>query len=173
MRIVPATAKGKHRPRRPVVVSQLRYPLPDGSPDPQAAQDCGESCVSSILATASGIALAPGALREALGGPNRAGQTTASDLEWLLSRLGVGCTQGAGLEMTKLRSKVGAGYWVIALGYYQGPNELHWVIAYDYGSMRVWYMDPWVGRVRVSLWPAFGNLTQGSYIEVRDKFPRK
>jgi hypothetical protein len=165
-------ASHNRRPRRPIVLSQLTYPLPDGRPDPQNFNDCGESCVSSVLATSSGVMIDPGALRQALGGTDRSGITTAGNLQYLLSRLGVDASVASGVDRPELESKVGTGHWVIALGYFQGPNELHWCVVYDYGRWRVWFMDPWVGRVRALAWHTYGSLREGSAVVCRDRNPR-
>lgn len=160
------------RPRRPRLIGQLTYPLPDGSPDPASPQDCGESCVSSIVSVARGIDIAPGCLREALGGPAASGITTAVQLAWLLDRLAVQASIATGNSVTELRLKVGSGHWVLPLGYWAGPLELHWVVLYDYGPIRNWFMDPWYRANRSMRSRQMQGLFEGTAVVVRDPNPR-
>lgn len=131
---------------RPPVVAQNRYVLPDGNPDPQHANDCGESCVASVILATTGLQFSPGCLRQALGGANRSGLTTANDLRKLCE----GCSlHGETLFMdmdelwTRLHQLRRAGHYMLILGYWLSFAEMHWYLAYEGDSQLVWVMDPW------------------------------
>lgn len=160
------------RPRRPVAVSQLLYVLPDGQLDPEAPNDCGETCVTSLFTTARGLTLAPGCVRQMLGGHNRTGLTDAGALTTVLDALAMRPSSGSGGDRLVLSNKVADGDWVITLGHWVSPAVAHWVVLYDYGPMRAWFMDPWTGRVRSKLWSAFMNLYLRSWVAVPDPVHR-
>lgn len=161
------------RPRRPVAVSQLLYMLPDGSPDPDSPTDCGETCITSVLMTARGLKIAPGCLRQSLGAGRVDGRTTAADLATLLEGLALRPFVETDGDRILASKRMASSHWLITLGYFDGPNELHWVVTYDFGRARVWFMDPWVGRVRSRLWPTFMNQYENEWVAVPDPVGRK
>jgi hypothetical protein len=155
-----------------VAVSQLLYVLPDGQLDPEAPNDCGESCITSLFATARGMTLSPGCVRQMLGGHTRTGLTDAVALSSVLGALEMKPKRGAGGDRLVLSNEVADGHWVIVLGNYAAPGVPHWVVLYDYGPMRAWFMDPWTGRLRSKLWSAFMNLYLESWVSVPDPVHR-
>lgn len=125
--------------------------LPDGTFDPQHANDCGESCVASVVSALRGITVSPGCWREALGDFRRTGMTTAGDLQRLLVVPGLTSyadhsdaeTQWG--HLTNLRHY--AAYSII-LGSWLSTTEFHWLLAYERAATVVWTMDPWTASYR-------------------------
>lgn len=161
-----------HRPRRPAIISQLLYLDPDGAPDPAATTDCGESCVSSILATDRQLRLSPGCIRQAWGKPASNGSSTAHDITWICGKLGLTSSRNQGESRVELQSKVAAGWWAVALGEWIASGIEHWMLFYDFGPQNLWAMDPWNGKDTEVSNATFDQLYAGTCVFVQDKHPR-
>lgn len=77
------------------------------------------------------------------------------------------------LAPVRVKESIDGQHWLVALGYWQGPNELHWVLAYDYGAGVVWFMDPWVGRYRELQWATWEALSEGRGVAFPDPIGRE
>lgn len=161
------------RPRRPVVVSQLLYLLPDGSPDPANTTDCGESCCTSVIATARGVRIGPGCVRQALGKAETNGSTTAHDLGWYLSRFGLSTDRGQNSSRVELEQRIGSGCWSLALGSWIAPGYGHWEVFYDFGPQNLWAMDPYTGRDVEHSADEYDRLSEQSNVYIKDPTPRR
>lgn len=128
--------------RVPPLVSQNIATLPDGAVDPEHANDCGESCLSSATGGLLGLFLAPGCIRMAVSSPQ--GYTTAEQLSWFLGRLRIG---GAILQpdFAQFQELRHYGRYLIALGTWIQPTFEHWMLAYEGTGDAVLFMDPWTG----------------------------
>lgn len=161
------------RPRRPALISQLRALDPGGAPDPAASTDCGESCVASVFRTRRGVLLSPGCVRQMLSKPTYAGNTTPDDVRTAGDALQLQPLRHDDLSPVRVKAALDNKHWLVALGYWQGPNELHWVLAYDYGAGVVWFMDPWTGRYRELQWATWQSLGQGKGVAFPDPIGRE
>lgn len=157
-----------HAPPR--IVNQRTALLPDGTVDPASLTDCGEACVSSVAASLGAPVLSPGCLRAAAGKPASLGVTTGADIALLLKGLAFrGDLRSSGPEDSEssFRRWLRWHSYVVALGYWQGPAELHWVVAYHVGRRRLWVMDPWVGEYVPWSWRGVADVFAGTAVTVR------
>jgi len=149
--------------------SQLLARLPDGSYDPQAADDCGETCVAAIVTAVHGTPVGPGSVRANLGGSGRSGLTTGEDLRAALayySTLAAVESPAATDLEGYLTSCSNRGFPTIVLGDWPVPGaSLHWMATL--GTSGSWqFMNPW-GGVRSSMpWPDAMRLYRGSIVLV-------
>jgi hypothetical protein len=123
--------------------------LPDGAHDPQAANDCGETCVAAIVACVHGVPISPGSVRAALGGPGRPGITNGSDLVQALAYYNVAAhleTPGGQELIGRISALAASGQPSICLGTWPTPGKaLHWMLTTAGGPM--WsYVNPWGGK---------------------------
>lgn len=159
-----------HGPKQPAVVGQNVALLPDGSVDPAAATDCGESCVSSVILTYTGLNLSPGCIRQSLAKPAVDGRTNGLDLSRVLRGLGWRARYHSLNPDRSLRSalryQILRGRYVIMLGSWDSPSVLHWVLAYGFHDHGVWVMDPWPGALREISNDELGSLGAGQIVRV-------
>jgi hypothetical protein len=129
--------------------SQNQGVLPDGVPDPEHFNDCGETCVSMVVAGVWGCPVEPGAIRQWLHGPSGTGLTSPSDLVAMLKHWSVRShvEQVSGINAFKRVAAVVNGHRpVIMLGSWEGlGTALHWMIAVGNGNETLQYIDPWDG----------------------------
>ena len=142
--------------------SQKTAYLPDGTLDPQAYNDCGETCVSMIVASVHGVAVGPGSVRANNGGVGRGGLTTADDLVRMLGYYNVAAhvASPAKEDLPKVLGALAlSGQPAVVLGTWPTPGgTLHWMISVSNGPK--WgYMNPWGG---VRSWWDWAN-TQANY----------
>lgn len=132
--------------------------LPDGSPDPQAANDCGETCVAMVLAALTGVLMEPGMIRQQLGGVGRSGLTTGNDLVQALAINHVTAVaqdyvpEGAWEACDTAWEH---GYPVIALGHWMSPDYLHWMLLDNKVAQWLVFIDPWTGKEKQIDRPTF------------------
>lgn len=112
-------------------------------------------------------------MRQSMGLPGSSGATTAGDLWSWLNKVRLDAESIDGDDRIKLSKRIAAGWWAIVLGDWVAPNVAHWVVLYDYGALRAWFMDPWSGTDRSYLWPGFMNRYLGSAVYVKDPNPRR
>lgn len=128
--------------------SQKTAYLPDGTLDPQAYNDCGETAVSMIVASVHGVAVGPGSVRANNGGVQRGGLTTADDLVRMLGYYNV-AAHVASPQKEDLPKVLGALALAcqpaIVLGTWPTPGAAaHWMISVSNGPK--WgYINPWGG----------------------------
>jgi hypothetical protein len=137
------------------VVGQRRPTLPDGGLDPQADTDCGEACCSIALLAFGFPFFSPGCIREVIGGPNRAGWTTADDLADFLEcfRVDTAVEQWTPDELpAELRRVASTGGVAIVLGTWIFPDLEHWMVSGRAGDAGVWFSDPWAPGRREESW---------------------
>lgn len=134
----------------PPVVGQLVSRLPDGNIDPDAATDCGESCVASISQALHGMEIGPGCVRQALGLTKGVGTTYPSDLErylsWITSDTWATTLEGDALNEA-LHHLRHFGRYAVLLGDWVGRGVGHWVLAYEWDKGSILVMDPWSARL--------------------------
>ena len=124
--------------------------LPDGSPDPQQYNDCGETCVAGVLAAKSGVCVHPGDVRQALGGVTRSGLTTSADLA---NACHIYHVEAQALDVPTtgliafLQRSWGARQPVIVLGRYGPMQALHHVTCVQADNREVKVIDPWIGAL--------------------------
>lgn len=156
---------------RPVLYNQHNATLPDGSPDPDALTDCGETCCVSEIASWRGLRLRIGAVREAMGieGPNGSSgpQQFVPLLEAFRLRVKVENLPSRRAAGTLRRRLRGRRRHALSLGYFQGREELHWVVGYGVHPKGIWVMDPWVGEYLAWDWGSFLSASVGVYVFVR------
>jgi hypothetical protein len=135
--------------------------LPDGQPDPQQYNDCGETCVVMAIAAIKGVSMEPGAIRQMLGGWARTGLTTGSDLAQALHDCNVSCaatTLGGADAFQQAKNHWAHAMPMIALGEWLDPGVLHWVVIWSWSPSFVGVIDPWTGTKR--------NISQGDFIRL-------
>ena len=125
--------------------------LPDGQMDPQADNDCGETCVAMVGATMRGVAIAPGDIRQQLGGVRRIGLTSPEDL---MQAVAINHVRS---HVERPNSQNG---WMlnaacygqdkpaIVLGYWLNMSCMHWMLLIDKVPARFTFVDPWTGECR-------------------------
>lgn len=151
----------------PPVVGQRIALLPDGSIDPAALTDCGESCVSSVLQLATSYSIAPGCIRSAIGLPWDNGRSTTDELASFLTSMGVRSwvyasdANGAWAHLAHGRHY---GYMRIILGRWIDTGHLHYMVAYERSSSVIECMDPWIGDYRSISVEAFLTRYQGEQV---------
>jgi len=129
--------------------------LPDGRPDPQEDNDCGETCVAMVIAAMRGVAVEPGDIRQELGGTSRIGLTTPEDLVLALADNHV----VAHIERVDARNgwmMLAACYGIakpaIVLGRWLNMSCLHWMLLVDKSPGQFQFIDPWTaGRHSLTL----------------------
>lgn len=153
----------------PMLHDQRTAVLPDGSVDPGSLTDCGEACVASCCGGFRGDSPSVGCVRQMLDRADSSGLTTAADLSRLCMLLGLR-GQGPERNVRSLRAHVRRATrsyrYVLLLGHFQGPAELHWVVAYHAGVRDCWVMDPWVGEFRGIDWDTCEALWSGVSLRV-------
>jgi Papain-like cysteine protease AvrRpt2 len=151
------------------VWKQLGGLLPDGQPDPQQYNDCGETCVAMVVAAVQGIGLEPGYVRQQLGGPQRTGLTTSGDLALALatnrvsSRPDAKCCRAA---WDALKVSWGNALPVIVLGHWLNPASLHWMLLYGYDGVNFQFIDPWQGSIAIVDWARWSLQNAASQVFV-------
>ena len=146
--------------------------LPDGRRDPQEDNDCGETCVAMVVAAVRGVAVEPGAIRQALGGTNRSGLTTPEDLVLALADNHV----VAHIERVDRRNGwmlLAACYGVakpaIVLGYWLNLSCLHWMLLVDKSPGQFMFIDPWTGGRHNLTMAQWDSLYAGAMVVVDDR----
>ena len=150
---------------------QVSGVLPDGAPDPQQYNDCGETCVAMVVAAVKGVLLEPGYVRQQLGGPNRSGLTTANDLVTALLRSHIPATElsnNAAEGWRQLMAHWGLACPVIVLGNWLNPASLHWYLMRGFGGGTMKFSDPWTGTEVALTQPQFAHLYTGSMVVVAE-----
>ena len=134
--------------------------LPDGALDPQEDNDCGETCVAMVVAAVRGVVLAPGDIRQQLGGVGRSGLTSPEDLVRALALNHVSS------HVEKMDTEhawiLNAGCYAIAkpniaLGYWLNMSCMHWMLLADKLPAQFVFVDPWTGSLRaltLQMWRA-------------------
>jgi hypothetical protein len=150
--------------------SQRQAILPDGALDPQAYNDCGETCCSMIIAGVHGCPVNPGSIRASLGGPSRSGLTTCLDLIQALANYNVASScesERASLAWQSMKTLLAMDRPAIMLGTWPTPGgALHWMVATAIVGAEIHYINPW-GGVRSTLsQQAFNLLYAGSVVAV-------
>lgn len=143
--------------------------LPDGSLDPEAVNDCGETCVSSVVLAMRGMSVSPGCWREALGGVNRSGITSADDIRRLLGVVRMKTqteVASAWTEWERLHHLRHYGAYAMLLGAWLSQTELHWLLAYEYVNGVVWAMDPWTATYRTVSEDEYALLTADQVVRI-------
>lgn len=129
--------------------SQRQAILPDGNLDPQAYNDCGETCVSMIVASVHGCPINPGSVRASIGGPSRGGLTSCLDLIQACAyyHLAAHCQSDlARLSWQNIMAVLASQRPVIMLGTWETPGgALHWLIATHIENDAIHYINPWGG----------------------------
>lgn len=153
--------------------SQQNTVLPDGAFDPGRFNDCGETCVAMVVAACRGVAVSPGAVRAAIGGPGAAALTDAVDLVSMLRFYNVSADAlyvgSAGLE-AHLRALAVQGLGSIVLGLWPVPGgALHWMLTR--GAASVWsYVNPWTGERSWWDWPNTRGAYRGQVVVIHDHY---
>ena len=127
--------------------NQLYGLLPDGEPDPQQYDDCGETCVCMIVAGVHGVPLDPGGIRQFLHGPAGTGLTNGNELVKALAH----CSTAAHVETPSgdaawnvLDHVVRTERNVIMLGRWADvQGAMHWQVATHMDADRVYYNNPY------------------------------
>jgi hypothetical protein len=159
-----AGGAGVTSPVKLPVYNQLNDPLPNGEQDAYATSDCGEECAAEIIRACRGVVLSAGDIRYQLGGADRTGLTTGSDLVEAL-RLSDVPAHSASLDVASawpaIAQSLAGGKPVALLVLWQNTSTLHWVVATDLRGGVLYYNDPW-GGVRASCGKsAFAKIYQG------------
>jgi hypothetical protein len=150
-------------------LNQLSAILPDGTLDPGAYDDCGETCVAAIVAAVHGTPISPASVRANLGGIRSSGLTTGDDLVTALAfynvKAAVKTVSPAELQ-TALTEWNNLGFATIVLGEWPSPgNCLHWMLTT--GVQGDWqFMNPWGGERQFLAWDAVPGLFRGQYVLV-------
>lgn len=138
--------------------SQNAIVLPDGQPDPQHFNDCGETCVAAIVACTHGTPISPASVRAALGGPARSGITNGHDLVTALAYYSTAShleTLPAQQLPMRITALCAAGQTSIVLGTWPTPGKaLHWMLSVTGGPFWT-YINPWGG---VRSWLAWDDV---------------
>jgi hypothetical protein len=166
---VPPAAGAGRAPLAAPAWNQLNDVLPDGQQDPYATSDCGEESVAMALYACGGPNLPAGVLRMLLGGPGRAGTTTAAELAYLLALFGVKAhvrQADPDAAWTEWQHSYQARYLAIALGYWVSPGFLHWVLVREADEGHLTFNDPWGGQVRTLEKQEAQKLYGGVYVHV-------
>lgn len=160
------------------IYNQLNDPLPDGQPDPQAQNDCGEECVSMLLPPIrAGMYMSAGAIRQELrgGNPNGSALTTAGDLVRALHLLGNIPAHERAVDFSTFQIEsqhaLENNMPIIALGYWEVPTIKHWMIAVAVTTNGLMFNDPWNGIQRALDWNTIHNLYQNDYVHIDIKYP--
>lgn len=130
--------------------SQLHDPNPDGRPDPWSTTDCGWESVCIVARMCRGVVVGEGDARAQLGGAGTIGISSARQLEALLRHWEFSpsvTTPDAAHAGLDVRTALGSGYPVIALGEWVTPGVLHWVVIVGATASSFSYEDPWYGRL--------------------------
>jgi Papain-like cysteine protease AvrRpt2 len=152
------------------VWKQLGGVLPDGRPDPEQYNDCGETCVTMVLAAVRGVSLEPGYIRQQLGGTGRSGLTTADDLVQALaindveSRSNALCCRAAWAALVQAW---GNALPVIALGHWLSPTGLHWMLLCGFNGAGFQFIDPWSGSIVTVDWARWSLQSAASQVYVQ------
>lgn len=154
----------------PPVLNQHFATLPDGSPDPAALTDCGETCCASELAAWRHELVSIGSVRLAFGLPDGSGVSGAAQFVPFLDGRGLpayghelAARRAAGLIRSQCRDRR---RHVLALGWFQGNVELHWIVCYGSHRLGVWAMDPWLGAYVFWSWGDFRDAYAGQLVVV-------
>ena len=144
--------------------------LPDGNPDPEQYNDCGETCVAAVVASVHGVCLEPGAIRQMLGGPARSGLTTGDDLVVALKRcntLAVSYADDVSIAWQLVQSAEKQAFPTIVLGEWSPPDALHWVLVTGLSAGGITVANPWDGKIYPISWETFVRLYRGTVVEVQ------
>jgi Papain-like cysteine protease AvrRpt2 len=150
--------------------SQRQAILPDGNLDPQAYNDCGETCCSMVIASVHGCPVNPGSVRASIGGPSRSGLTTCTDLVQAFAYYHVDAScqsDRAAVAWKSIQAILATERPAIMLGTWPTPGGfLHWMIATAIEGTTIHYINPW-GGVRSTLSQVeFNRLFAGSVVAV-------
>ena len=146
--------------------------LPDGRLDPQQYSDCGETCAAMVIAACRGVSVHPGDIRQQLGGNERSGLTSGSDLVQALAMnnvhshlVSVDADHGWG----ELIACYGLAKPAIALGYWLNMSSLHWMLLIDKATGVLTFVDPWTGMRTDRTAIQFKGQFYGSIVVVDDR----
>jgi hypothetical protein len=125
--------------------------LPDGNPDPEQYNDCGETCCAMVIAAVRGVQLEPGFIRQELGGDRRSGLTTGPELVAALATNSVAShcyypEAQAAFEACVISWALA--HPVIALGNWLSPSSLHWMLLDNKFPGGLTFIDPWSATER-------------------------
>lgn len=150
--VTPPAASGGRQPLAAPVWNQLNDPLPDAAQDPYATTDCGEESTAMAIAACGGPPLPAGVLRQLLGGPQRPGLSTATDLVYLLKLFKVPAHERncpADVAWIEWQHSFAAGFLAIGLGWWVTDGYPHWVLIRGIDNDSLTFNDPWGGQERV------------------------
>lgn len=148
----------------------------DGNPDPFALNDCGEEACSMVIFMQGHDLLSAGQIRQDFPQDNSDGFTNSQGLVDILSHFNIPAhagTPGPVHILPVIERQYAAACFTIVLGYYAGPNELHWVLVLDTQGDNVVYNDPWDGLRHSVPKTWFRNLYAGETVEVHAKVVRR
>lgn len=155
------------------LIGQNSTVLPDGSPDPDHATDCGEACVSAVALAfgyGSTIGFSPGEVRRLIrsGWRDTSGLTTAQDLCVALWRIAQIPAHERDSNILQLHVESGNAFTkrvpLIVLGSWDGSP--HWVVCCAVNKEGWLVMDPWVPTYRRISWQAVMAQYGGSYVHL-------
>ena len=144
--------------------------LPDGKPDPERYNDCGEECCAMVVASVHGVCLEAGMVRQMLGGPERSGLTNGSDMVAALKRcnvLAIAHDNDVSIAWQTVQAGLKSAYPAMVLGQWQPPDALHWVLVSGVYLGGVSITNPWDGVVYPISWETFVKLYRGAVVEVQ------
>lgn len=150
--------------------SQLRMYLPDGLLDPQSANDCGETCVSAVVAVVHGVEIGAGSIRVAIHGMGGSGLTTGADLIRGLAHYNVRAIANnvpTAMLRVELQRIAASGRPALLLGTWPTPgNALHWLLVTG-AEARLDYINPWSGIHSWLNWSDVQRFYAGQMVEVQ------
>jgi hypothetical protein len=143
--------------------------LPDGSPDPAQYNDCGETCVSMVVAAVHGTPIEAGSVRQAIGGSSRSGLTIGADLVAAFSYYNVAAASQdlpGPIALSVIRALRLQANPTIVLGRWLNPSSLHWILVWDTAAGIVGYCDPWSGQRQTMASSTFLAKYAGTVVQV-------
>jgi hypothetical protein len=150
--------------------SQLRMVMPDGNPDPFQTSDCGETCVSMVVACVHGVAVSSGSIRATIHGVGGTGLTTGADLVRAFAAYHVQAAtvdvQAPSLQ-SAVASVLAVGRPCIILGIWPTPGgALHWLLVTGAGKVMS-YNNPWSGGRSWLGWDDVRRFYAGQLVDVQ------
>lgn len=137
------------------VWNQLEDPYGNLGLDPYRTQDCGEEVAAEIAWYYLRAVVSAYQVRLEMPGHGDSGLTTGQDIaEWLRGRgIAASVIEVASTELrARARAEIFAGRPLAALGWYAGPNELHWITLRGSGDGQCGFNDSWGGLYRQLSW---------------------